>query len=100
MLLYGNLLLFGVTFLSLVLLIGGMHAKSTASFLQAVYGSLIGKLFICGIAAFVYFKTATELNKPSIFVLLGLYLLYTFFEIRSILQLTKDIKNAKTTGTA
>jgi cobalamin biosynthesis protein CobD/CbiB len=99
LLLYGNFLLFAVTGLSLGLLIGGMHAKTTASFLQSVYGSLIGKLFICGIAAFVYFKTAAVLNKPTIFILLGLYLLYSFLEIRSILQLTKELKNAKKTGT-
>jgi FtsH-binding integral membrane protein len=97
--LIGNLVLFATTLLSMFLLINGMLAKTTPNFLRSIYLSFMAKLFTCALGAFIYIKTANPVNKPAIFVLLALYLVYAFLEIKGINRLTQDLKNGKTTST-
>lgn len=90
MLIIGNLILCGVTLVSLYFLKKGMSAPTTAQFLGAVYGSFIIKLVFVAIVVFGYaFTHKGALNKPSLFTLLFLYLVYTFLEIHSLLQIGK-----------
>ena len=90
----GNILLCIVTLFSLYFLKRGMNASSTAKFLGAVYGSFIIKLVFIGFVVFVYaFTHRGALNKPSLFSLLFLYLVYTFFEIKALLQIGKGNSN-------
>jgi hypothetical protein len=90
MLIIGNVILCAVTLISLYFLKKGMNAPSTAQFLGAVYGSFIIKLVFVAIVVFGYaFTHKGALNKPSLFTLLFLYLVYTFLEIQSLLQIGK-----------
>jgi hydrogenase-4 membrane subunit HyfE len=89
---WGNIILFVVTLFSTFFLVNGLKASSTHHFIRSVYGSLMVKLFVCIIAIFVYVKVSATINKPSIFLLMGLYFVYAFLEIKSLNQLTRDLK--------
>jgi hypothetical protein len=92
----GNLVLYVVTILSLHLLNKGMRSTNTHSFLTGAYGGIILKLFSCAIGAFIYILIAgKDLNKPSLFALMGLYLVYSFVEMSIVLQQSKQNKNVE-----
>lgn len=63
------------------------------AFVRGVYASTFMKLMICmiGIVAYVMINRA-NLHKPSIFVLFGIYAIYTFFETITISRLAKESK--------
>lgn len=90
-LILGNLLLFLITLISFIIAERGLHDKNPHAFVRSAYSSIIIKLFICIIAAMIYIATYRKnLNKPALFTLMGLYLVYTFIEVS---QLTKLLKN-------
>jgi hypothetical protein len=89
-LLGGNGLLFVVGLISLRMNTGAMKHQRTQGFLRLVYGAFILKFFVLAIAAFVYiaiFKKAV--NKPALFGCLGMYFIYTFLEMRSVMNQSK-----------
>jgi hypothetical protein len=91
MFIVGNIMLCFVTLFSLYFLKTGMQAKATSKFLGSVYSSFLIKFFIVGLAVFIYaFTHKGALNKPSLFSLMFMYLVYTFFEIKALLQIGKD----------
>jgi hypothetical protein len=90
-LIIGNVLLFLITFVSYLIAVKGMNNKNPHAFVRSAYGSIMVKLFVCIIAAVIYIATyKKELNKPALFTLMGLYLLYTFIEVS---VLTKSLKS-------
>jgi hypothetical protein len=94
-LIWGNLFLLLVTLLSYVLAKRGLISPNPHAFVRAVYSSILLKLFVCLIAAFVYISIyKKDLNKPAFFTLMGLYLLYTFLEVSVILKALKQQQNA------
>lgn len=92
-LIIGNAFLLLVTLLSYIMAKRGLAAANPHQFVRAVYSSILLKLFVCLIAAFVYIAIyKKDLNKPAFFTLMGLYLMYTFLEVS---VLTKALrKNA------
>jgi hypothetical protein len=94
-LLIGNFFLCIMTLFSFYLLYKGMKASSTAGFLRAVYGSFVLKLLLVVAVVFGYaFLYAEQINKPSLFTCMFLYLVYTFIETRSLLMLSKNSGHA------
>ncbi len=92
----GNIFLYIVTSISFHLLREGMVATTTAAFLTRVYGSILLKLFGCAIAALAYiFLSGSKLNKPALFTLMGLYLVYTFVEMRILMKHIKHQKDVR-----
>ena len=90
-LIWGNLLLFMLTILSFVIAQRGLKNTNPHAFVRAVYGSIMVKLFATLIAAFIYiFLTRKDLNKPAFFALMGLYLVYTFFEVFTLTKMLKQ----------
>lgn len=86
----GNLLLFIIGMISLKMNAGAMKHQNTQGFLRLVYGAFLLKFFVLSIVAFIYiavFKKA--INKPGLFGCFGLYFIYTFIEMRSVLKLSK-----------
>jgi hypothetical protein len=78
----GNLFLFAITFVSFLIARKGLQNENPNAFVRSVYASIMFKLFICLIAAFVYIALQRRnLNKPAFFSLMGLYLVYTFLEV-------------------
>jgi hypothetical protein len=90
MLIIGNIILFGITLISFILLSRGMKASSTPAFLRSIYGSFMIKFFIVAVSVFSYaFFAKADLNKPGLFTLMFLYLVYTFFEIKTLMKLSR-----------
>lgn len=90
----GNLLIYAVTVLSMHFLSKGLTASTTAGFLQHTYSSILLKLFVVAIAAFIYLYTAKgHISKRALLACMALYILYTFVERRIILKHSKEKKN-------
>ncbi|RYZ22666.1 MAG: hypothetical protein EOO16_08135 [Chitinophagaceae bacterium] len=84
-LLVGNVVIFLITLGSFLLAQRGLKDKNSNAFVRSVYGSVMLKLFLCIIAAFAYIAVAQKnINKPALFTLMGLYLVYTFIEVSAL----------------
>ena len=93
-LLIGNLVLFLITMMSALIAIRNLNSPNPHAFVRGVFGSITLKLFAAMIAALVYIAMyKKELNKPALFTLMGLYLLYTFLEVSSLTKLLKKHPN-------
>jgi len=91
----GNALLFLITLCSFLLAQRGLKNPNPHAFIRSVYVSVMLKLFVCIIAAFVYIAMyKSNLNKPALFICMALYLVYTFLEVASLTKLLKQRKNA------
>ena len=89
-LLGGDLLLFAVTAVSFVLYSKALHNKNPHAFVRMMYGSLLIKMFACLIATFIYALLAGgQVNRNGIFGCFGLYILYTWLEVRILMQMSK-----------
>ncbi|HTB26341.1 MAG TPA: hypothetical protein VK711_13290 [Puia sp.] len=89
-LLYGNLLLFIVSWISVRMSTRAVVHKNVQVFLRLVYGSFLMKFFILAIAAFVYISIfKKEVNKPALFGCFALYIIYACIEVRTVLKQSK-----------
>jgi hypothetical protein len=89
-LILGNLLLFLVSWISIRMSNKAVRHENVQVFLRLMYGSFILKFFVLAIAAFIYISIfKKEVNKPALFGCFGLYILYTFIEVRSVLKQSK-----------
>lgn len=86
----GNCLLFIVGIISSGMNIRAMKHQQTQGFLRLVYGAFLFKFFVLAIAAFVYIAVFKKMiSKPALFGCLGLYFIYTFIEMRSVMKMSK-----------
>jgi hypothetical protein len=93
-LIIGNSVLFVITLISAWMAVRNLNSTNPHAFVRGVFGSITIKLFLCMIAALVYIATyKKDLNKPALFTLMGLYLLYTFLEVGSLTKLLKKNPN-------
>jgi uncharacterized membrane protein len=89
-LLIGNLLLFGVGWISAGMSSKALKHQNVQVFLRLVYGSFLLKFFVLAAAAIIYiFLYKKEINKPALFGCFGLYSIYTFIEMRSVIKQSK-----------
>ena len=89
-LLYGNLLLFIISWISVRMSMRAVVHKNVQVFLRLVYGSFLMKFFVLAIAAFVYISIfKKEVNKPALFGCFALYIIYTYIEVRTVLKQSK-----------
>lgn len=87
----GNIFVFVLTVVSFYMLNKGLNAKATFNFMSAVYGSFLMKFIVGAGAVVVYVLYAgQQKNLPAVFVCMFLYLFYTFFEVKALLELLKD----------
>ncbi len=93
-LIIGNLLLFIIFLMSFFVGQRGLKSTNPNVFVRSVYGSMMIKLFICIITAFIYISIyKKDLNKPALFTLMGLYLVYTFIEVATLTKMSKQKAN-------
>lgn len=91
----GSFILLLASSISLLLYQRAMQHANTMGFLRNTYSGLFFKLLFCAIAAIVYVLVAKDkLNKPALFTCMFLYLMYTFLEMRSLMQWNKARRNA------
>lgn len=94
-LVFGNILIFGISFLSYWMGVRGLTTKNSHAFFRWVYGSIMLKLFLLVAVAAVYILTMKkEVNKPGLFFCMGLYIIYTFIEISALMKVNKQKTNA------
>lgn len=86
----GNLFICILTLVSFWMMSNGMKSKSTAGFMSSVYGSFIIKLVLAALVVVVYaqWKGAT-MNTPALLSSMFLYLVYTYLEVKGLLELLK-----------
>lgn len=90
----GNLLLFVITLFSFLMAKRGLNDPNPNRFLRSVYSSILVKLFACMFAALAYIAiNKSNLNKPALFTVMGLYLVYTFLEVSVLMKMLKQSKN-------
>lgn len=93
--LIGNFVLFLVSAASYWILQRSFKETNAQAFVRAVYTSFMIKFFVVAIVAFVYVMVAKKaVNKPALFICMGLYAIYTFFEVRTLTRKLKQKKNA------
>ena len=94
-LVFGNLMIFGISFLSYWMAVKGLTTKNNHAFFRWVYGSIMMKLFLLAGVAFIYIvMNKKEVNKPSLFFCMGLYIIYTFIEVSALMKVSKQKTNA------
>ena len=93
-LILGNLLLFLVSFISFLVTRRSLSNPNPNACVRAIYVSFIIKFFLCAGVAFAYIMASgKEVNKPSLFICMGLYVLYTALEVAALTKILKR-KNA------
>ncbi len=96
MLIVANLLLFIISLASFIVLRNSSTQTNTIKFMKGFYGSFILKFFLVAVVAFAYIMIEKKnINKPSLFVALGLYAIYTIIEISSLQRILRKSANTK-----
>ena len=94
-LVFGNILIFGISFLSYWMAVKGLSTKNSHAFVRWVYSSIMFKLFFLMILAFAYIMIMKkDVNKPGLFFCMGLYLVYTIIEVSALMKVNKLGTNA------
>lgn len=94
-LIFGNIIVFGISFLAYWMAVRGLTTSNNHAFFRWVYGSIMIKLFLLAGVAFVYIMmNKKEVNKPALFFCMGLYIVYTFFEVSALMKVNKQKTNA------
>lgn len=90
-----NMFLFFLSLGGFALQIRGLLSANPQAFVRGVYMSIMFKMFITIIAALIYvllFKT--KINKPALFIAMGLYIVYTVVEVTMLMKLARNKNNA------
>ncbi len=94
-LIVGNLLLFLVIFVAYFITYRSLSSANPQAFVRAMYAGFMIKFFLIALTAFIYIIVAKkEVNKPALLICGALYVIYTAIEIKSLLKLLKQQKNA------
>ncbi|MCO5234797.1 MAG: hypothetical protein M9933_00905 [Chitinophagaceae bacterium] len=89
----GNLFLFGLSLVSLLLHQRALGSASSQVFVRYFYISLLVKLVLVAVVALIYVKVASGVNRISVIGCMLIYLIYTFIELGILLKAGKQ-KNA------
>ena len=93
-LLAGNLILFLATILSFYIYRKALHHDKAHAFIRFIYGGMLLKMVICIAAALVYILSAGNgVSRLGLFGCFGLYIIYTFAEVKILMQLSKQPKD-------
>jgi hypothetical protein len=89
----GNVLLFGLTGISYLLHIKSIRSPNPHVFVRMIYSSLIIKMMVCMVAAFLYGWLAKSVNRNAVMGCFILYVIYTFLEVRALMKFIKKSPN-------
>lgn len=90
----GNVILFAVTYISFLFYTNALQTDNVHAMLRSMYGSMLVRMFICLIAAFIYIRAAgPNVSKGAIFACMFLYLVYTGMEVAALMKYGKQNKN-------
>ena len=91
----GNLFVFLITLISLIVITKGLAEVKTMSFIRSVYMSFIAKFFLVIAVVLIYALTVKNINTGAVLASMGLYLVYTFLEVRALLTHMKRNTDGK-----
>ncbi|MBW7914142.1 MAG: hypothetical protein H3C54_10730 [Taibaiella sp.] len=91
-LMFGNVIMAVLSLVSFFLVTKQMHSKPDA-FVRGVYASSFLKLFVCMIAIVTYAMVKKpDVHKPSLFMLFGIYAVYSAVETWLLSRLARETK--------
>jgi hypothetical protein len=94
-LMIGNFILFIAIAISFFFYLKSLQNNNPHFFMRMIYSGLLMKMFICIIAVLVYaLAVRSAINKMAIFGCFGFYFIYTFTEVKILMRLSKQQKNA------
>lgn len=94
MLIISNAILFAVSAAAFYLQKRGLKATNPHAFVRSVYLSMIIKLVICMAGIIVYISyVGNNVNKPSLFLSMGLYFVYTAIEVMALMKAARKTTN-------
>ena len=94
-LMVGNSILFLATIFSFFLYRKSLHDNNPNVFVRFVYGGMLLRMVICLAAVLIYvFIVKANVSKFGLFGCFVLYFIYTFAEVKKLMQLSKQQKNA------
>jgi hypothetical protein len=88
-LIIGNAFMFLITLVSLVVIMKGIRQVKTLSFIRSINVAFIVKFFLVIAAVAIYALSVKEVNRGAVLLSMGLYLVYTFLEVRILLSQMK-----------
>ena len=86
----GNVFLFILTMIALGIQLKGLNSTNPNVFVRSVYTVMIVKLFIVAATGLVYiYWNRQHLNKRGLFAIMGLYVVYTAFEVGGLMKILR-----------
>ena|SRR6516225_7037352 len=94
-LLCGNFIVFAATFGSFIIYRKSLQSNRAQYFLRMIYGAMFFKMILCMAAVLIYALIAkSQISKVGILGSFAFYFLYTFVEVKMLMQMSKQQKNA------
>ncbi len=94
-LLIGNLIVFLITLGAFLLYQKTLRNSNPNFFLRMMYSGLLLKMFVCIIAVLAYvLSVRAAVNKAAIIGCFVFYFIYTFTEVKILMRLMRQQKNA------
>ncbi len=94
-LLGANMVLFLLSSFGFFIQTKGVNSSNINAFICGIYSSLLMKMFVIVAAIFIYiFITGGKVNKPSLFISMAIYLLYTSIEVIQLMKIARKKPNA------
>jgi len=93
--LVGNSILFVISALAYLLYASAMKSSKNYGFVKQVYAGFTLKFFALITGAMLYFYFAKEVNKPAVFICMGLYLIYNFLGTAQVVRKNPPPSHAK-----
>jgi hypothetical protein len=94
-LLAANVILFLLTFFGFFIQTKGVRSTNVHAFIRGVYSSLLLKMFVIVVAIVVYILVmGGQVNKPSLFTSMGIYLVYTSMEVIQLMKIARKKTDA------
>lgn len=88
----GNVIMAALSLVTFFIVTKQMSSKPDA-FVRGVYASSFLKLFVCMVAIVAYVMiNRPHVHKPSLFVLFGIYAVYSIVETTLLSRLAKEVK--------
>jgi len=94
-LLTSNVILFLLSFFGFFIQKKGVSSTNINAFIRGVYSSTLLKLFVIVIAIVIYILVMHgEVNKPSLFTAMAIYIIYTSVEVIQLMKLARKKPDA------
>lgn len=94
-LLGANAIIFLLTFLGFALQAKGSKSANVNAFIRGIYASLLMKMFVIVAAILIYILViGAEINRPSLFASLAIYLIYTCIEVIQLMKIARKKPDA------